>query len=59
VLVGEGGQRNRQLVLDNSQLESAVGGGRRAQRRGQCRHCVAQILIILANADREVANVRK
>jgi hypothetical protein len=47
------------LVLDNSQLESAVGGGRRAQRRGQCRHCVAQILIILANADREVANVRK
>ena len=31
VAVSEGGQRDRPLVLDNSQLESAVGGGRRAQ----------------------------
>jgi hypothetical protein len=59
VTVSEGGQRDRPQVLDNRQLESAVGGGRRVQCRGQCRHCVAQILIILADADREVVNVRK
>ena len=59
VTVSEGGQRDRPLVLDNCQLESAVGGGRRAQCRGQCRQRVIEILIIFADADREILKVRE
>jgi hypothetical protein len=59
VAVSEGGQRDRPLVLDDSQLEAAVGGGRRAQRRGQRRQRVGQIPIVLSDARREILNVRE
>jgi hypothetical protein len=59
VPVRDGGQRDRPLVFDNSQLESAVGGGRRAQCGGQRRERVVQMLIILANAGCEILKMRE
>jgi hypothetical protein len=59
VAVTEGSERDRRVVLDNRELEAAVGSGRRVQRRGQRQKRVAEILIIFADADREIVKVSK
>ncbi len=46
-------------MLDNRELKAAVGSGRRVQRRGQRQERFVEILIIFADADREIVKVRK
>ena len=55
----EGRERNRPVALDNRELEAAIGSGHRVQRRGERQEGVVEILIIFANADREIVKVRK
>ena len=55
----EGRERNRPVALDNRELEAAIGNGRRVQRRGQRQEGFVEILIIFADADREIVKVRK
>jgi hypothetical protein len=59
ITVSEGGQRDRPLALDDRQLQSVVGGGRRPQRGGQRRQRIVQILIILTDAGREILQMRE